>query len=191
MFQYIFENYPAVPFRTFQVIMTVTLFYFIYEIKRHDVSMFYDKSRELKSDDDKDLVSWGITFCVVYIMQFIDNPMHIAIIGLDMDYILRRRLFYLLKICTGLVIFFAIYALHALRGCSFSQATRFIYYIYLLLITVHFLQFILRGYMETNILSPLYRANASLCYLYLTITILTLPISRLYRRWYTARKKVD
>lgn len=162
--------------------MTMALFYLIYEVKCHGAAIFYDRTIELKTETDKNLVSWGITFSILYIMQFADNPMNHAIIDLDVDYLFRRKLFYLMKMGFGLMFFISLYALHALRGCSFSRVTRSIFYLYTVLITIHFLQFILRGYIETDVLSPLYRLNAMLSYFLVTITMLSHPVSQLYCR---------
>ncbi|ESP94571.1 hypothetical protein N483_03720 [Pseudoalteromonas luteoviolacea NCIMB 1944] len=166
-------------------------FYFILQAYRRGIAVFYDKRLKLTDTSDKDLVSWGITISVMFVLQWIDHLLHFSLIGLEMDYLLRRRLFYVIKLSLALFFIFIIIALHTLRGCTFSRLSRLSMYLVIPSATVNFMQLIFRGYLESEALRPwivIVIVSVQICYFVAIFSYLAMQLFADYKRYIRGRK---
>ncbi|MDK2597244.1 hypothetical protein [Pseudoalteromonas obscura] len=177
------ELYNLIALRGFQVCVFSIAIYFAFVAKKKGIAFLYDKRFKLNSDYSIKLVSYWITFGVIFVLHLGDEQINYAIITADVDYIFRRRLFYLVRVWIVLMFLTSVYALHSLRGCPFSYTTRLVYYLSMLVATISFAQFILRGYLHTDILSPVYRGFNAVHYFFLSITLLSYPVKAIYQSY--------
>lgn len=164
----------------FKILLLFTLLYFLYEVNRNGFARLYDKNHQLKSDFDKQFVSWSITFCVISILHFTDQPVNDAVLDADIDQTVRRRLFYFLKMCFSFISIVCIYALHTLRDCPFSKTARNCIYVIIPTMTISFIELFLRGYLDINTFIPVYRFYGVLHYVLLMAALMAFPIRQLW-----------
>lgn len=169
----------VVAHRGFQVSLLFALIYFIYDLIFRGVIKLHRKPCERKGEIDKRFLSWSITFFVVFILQFTDEPINSALIDADMEVMLRRRLFYFFKMCFGFTCIMSVYILHSLCRCVYSPATRYCIYILFTTMTINFIELVLRGFLNLNVFIPVYRFFGLLHYVALTLVLLSYPYYRI------------
>ncbi|MDK2597245.1 hypothetical protein [Pseudoalteromonas obscura] len=177
------ELYDFIALRGFHLSVFCIAIYFAFVAKKKGIAFLYDKRFKLDSDYNIKQVSYWITFGVIFVFHFSFDKINYAIITADLDYMFRRRLFYLVRVWIVLVFLASIYALHSLRGCPFSQTTRMIFYITISVATLSFVQLILRGYLHTDIFSPVYRGVTAVHNVLISITLLSYPAKELYQSY--------
>ncbi|KZN32269.1 hypothetical protein N483_03730 [Pseudoalteromonas luteoviolacea NCIMB 1944] len=177
------ELYDFVALRGLHLSVFCIAIYFAFVAKQKGIAFLYDKRFKLNSDDNIKLVSYWVTFGVIFVLLLGFDKINYAIITADLDYMFRRRLFYLVKVWIVLMFLASIYALHSLRGCPFSKSTRLIFYIYISIATLSFVQLVLRGYLHTDILMPAYRVFNAVHNVLISITLLSYPAKELYQSY--------
>ncbi|ESP94570.1 hypothetical protein N483_03715 [Pseudoalteromonas luteoviolacea NCIMB 1944] len=170
------ELYNWIAVRAYQLVVPVVFIYLIFMLKKKGVRFFYDRNQAVKTDSEKSLISWSITVWTIVMLYMTDGYVNQAILDADMDYLVRRRLFYFTKMCFLTAFMICIYTLHRLRNISFSQSTRVVLYSSTCNITMFFAQFILRGYLENDILLAAYRQVSAIHYIVCCLAILYLPL---------------
>ncbi|KZN62883.1 hypothetical protein N473_18380 [Pseudoalteromonas luteoviolacea CPMOR-1] len=173
----------AIVFRGLQISLVLALIYFVFTAKSQRVARIYDKRFELKTKQEQCFASFWITFFCLFIYILIDEQITNTIIAADLDYLLRRKLFYFFRICGVLMFLVSVYSLHSLRQCAFSPATRIAFYISIPVVSIFFLQLILRGYLEIEALVPLYRWLAIVQCSTLSVVVLSNPVSEIYQMY--------
>lgn len=181
------ELLNTIAFRGLQISLVLVFIYFVVTAKGQRVVRIYDKQFEIKTEQEQCFVSFWITFFCLFIHILIDEQVSNTIIAADLDYLLRRKIFYFLKLSCTLVFIVSIYAVHLLRRCPYSPATRVVFYISIPVASIFFVQLILRGYLEIEALVPLYHWLAIVQCFVLSIVVLSYPVKEIYQSY---RKKL-
>ncbi|WP_152614598.1 hypothetical protein [Pseudoalteromonas luteoviolacea] len=116
----------------------------------------------------------------LFVMQLIDHILQYSLVALDLDYVVRRRLFYFSRLFSIGIFIVSVVALHSLRGCSFSRYSRAIVYVLLPISTTTLIQLVLRGYLDIEVFRPWHRLVACISQLAYPIIIFSFIASQLY-----------
>ncbi|OCQ22148.1 hypothetical protein A7985_10185 [Pseudoalteromonas luteoviolacea] len=188
--QSLVELYANVAYIAVDVVLFISFVYLVFRVKETGIRVFYHRGYKLKSKRDHDFISWCFTLIVYTLFNYIDTIMTGLIISLDTDYLLRRKLFYLSKIFFFILLYVSLYALHVMRGCSFSMITRSAYCLGLIPITLYLIQLISRGYYDvTLITSENFRFMISLYATICCFIFVSFPVKSVYQRIKKANRR--
>jgi len=182
--QSVVEFYASVTYRLLDFVVLLSAVFIIIGIKQRGMRIFFNTQYKLSGKDEHDYVSWSYTLLVFALFNYIDTTITASIISLDTDYLLRRKLFYLSKIFFFLLLYLSLYALHAMRSCSFSATTRMAFYLGLLPITLYMIQLISRGYYDVTVISAVnYKLTISIYATLACVLYTYYPIKTIHKMW--------
>ncbi|KID55661.1 hypothetical protein JF50_14775 [Pseudoalteromonas luteoviolacea] len=170
----------GVLYKGLQASLFIAFLYTLYVTRRRGYGFFCDRRHKLDNPADRDLVSWHITIVTLFVMQLIDHILQYSLVALDLDYVVRRRLFYFSRLFSIGIFIVSVVALHSLRGCSFSRYSRAIVYVLLPISTTTLIQLVLRGYLDIEVFRPWHRLVACISQLAYPIIIFSFIASQLY-----------
>ena len=169
--------------RGFEVFVVL---YLLIKFKDRRWSLFFGGKGDLKTIDDHELHSCFLAAFTVMVFHFASSGFAQYIITMDMERMALRQFFYFSMFCFSIAFGLTLFALHLIRGCSFSPAARFCLYVTFLMMMLQMIQFIARGMLDTSVLSPFYKLSV-VCLNLLTLCIVAkYPVKRLIT---LARKK--
>ncbi|MEQ3513630.1 hypothetical protein ABMY35_09870 [Pseudoalteromonas sp. BZB3] len=169
--------------RGFEVFVVL---YLLIKFKDRRWSLFFGGKRDLKTIDDHELHSCFLAAFTVMVFHFASSGFAQYIITMDMERMALRQFFYFSMFCFSIAFGLTLFALHLIRGCSFSPTARFCLYVTFLMMMLQMAQFIIRGMLDSNVLFDVYQYGV-VCLNLLTLSIVAKhPVGRLYL---FARKK--
>ncbi|KZN38719.1 hypothetical protein [Pseudoalteromonas luteoviolacea] len=182
--QSVVEFYANVAYIAVDVVLILSAVYIVFRVKETGVRVFFNRGYKLKGKREHDFISWCFTLLVYTLFNYIDTIITGLVISLETDYLLRRKLFYLSKIFFFILLYMSLYALHMMRGCSFSAVTRGAYYLGLIPITLYMVQLISRGYYDVNVITSVnFRFLISLYATISCVLFISYPVKSLYQRY--------
>ncbi|KZN41064.1 hypothetical protein [Pseudoalteromonas luteoviolacea] len=190
--QSVVELYASVAYRLLDFVVVLSAVFIAIGIKKRGARIFFNTRYKLEGKDEHDYVSWSFTLLVFALFNYIDTAITASIISLDTDYLLRRKLFYLSKVFFFLLLYLSLYALHAMRSCSFSATARIAYYLGLIPITLYMFQLISRGYYDVTLISSVYFKLMISIYASLACVLYTYyPIKSMYKMWQNRSERIN
>lgn len=162
--------------RAFEVLIVL---YLLIKFKNYRWSLFFGGKSDLKTIHDHEIHSCFLAAFTVMVFHFASSTFAQYIITLDMERMALRQFFYFSMFCFSFAFGLTLFALHLIRGCSFSPTARFCLYVTSLMMLLQLTQFIARGLLDSSVLSPIYKYGV-VCLNILTLSIVAKhPLQRL------------
>jgi hypothetical protein len=156
------------------------LLYLIIKFKNHRTSLFFGGQKNLKTIDDHELHSCFISALTVMVFHFTSANLAEYILAIKgMERMELRQFYYFSMFICSVAFSAALFALHLIRGCTFSPTARQCLYVALLMCILQCTQFIARAIIGTDILSPIYKYGVVILNLMTLSIVASYPLKRL------------
>ncbi|KZN58072.1 hypothetical protein N473_04855 [Pseudoalteromonas luteoviolacea CPMOR-1] len=154
----------------------LVVFFLIAKFWEHKFSLFFGGKNSLKTQEDNELHSCFLTAFCVLIFYFIGARVTEVVLNIPMEKMALRRLFYFSLIVHAALLIISLYLFHKIRDCTFSNCAKQCAGIVIFAATLHFTQFIARGYFDFNDFYIIYTTGVSLCNLATLVVLVIYPI---------------
>lgn len=159
-----------------KIAQAIIVIFLLVKFNEHRFSLLFGGKKNLTSMDDHELHSCFIAALCVLAFQFISTEMTKHLLALEMEKMQLRKVFYFINIAVATVFAGAIYFLHSLRGCSFSNTAKRCLYLTVASILLFIMQLIARGFLNYDGLSPFYKVAALAIHALLLINVALYPL---------------
>jgi hypothetical protein len=153
--------------------------FLLYSFKQHRFELFFGGKSTLKKQSDHELHSCFLSSLAIIVFYTISGSLASYIIGLPLEVMQGRQVFYFAMVCNGVSFILVLYLLHAIRGCTFSATARLVTYLAFLTVLMNFAQLVLRGYLNSEILYYVYGPIVMLCNVSTFVVLAKYPLYRL------------
>ncbi|MEC4090125.1 hypothetical protein [Pseudoalteromonas rubra] len=159
-----------------KIAQAIVVLFLLVKFSEHRFSLLFGGKQSLTSREDHELHSCFIAALCVLIFQFISTEMAKHFLASEMDRALLKKVYYFINIAVATVFAGALYFLHSLRGCSFSNTAKRCLYLTVASILLFMMQLIARGFLNYDGLSPFYRVAALVIHSLLLINVAIYPL---------------
>lgn len=157
----------------------VLLVYLVLKFRNRSWSLFFGGKSSLKTLSDHEVHSCFISALCVLVFHFFGSTLAQYIVSLDMEKMELRQFFYFSMFLNSVAFASALYFLHIIRGCTFSPTARRCLYLTFLMMALQSTQFVLRGLLDINGFSPVYKAGVPLINVACLAVVAMYPLSKI------------
>ncbi|MEZ7207152.1 hypothetical protein [Pseudoalteromonas sp. DY56-GL79] len=163
-----------------RVLEILIVLYLLFKFKNRKWSLFFGGKSSLKTIQDHELHSCFLSALTVMVFHFISSNLAQHIVTIEgMEKLELRQFFYFSMFTCSMLFAFTLFGLHKIRGCSFSPTARRCLYITFLMTSLQLMQFVSRGMLDSDLLSPLYKYGVVVLNLMTLTVVAVYPISKL------------
>ncbi|MCG7552107.1 hypothetical protein [Pseudoalteromonas sp. Of11M-6] len=163
-----------------RVLEILIVLYLLFKFKNRKWSLFFGGKSSLKTIQDHELHSCFLSALTVMVFHFISSNLAQHIVTIEgMEKLELRQFFYFSMFTCSMLFAVTLFGLHKIRGCSFSPTARRCLYITFLMTSLQLMQFVSRGMLDSNLLSPLYKYGVVMLNLMTLTAVAVYPISKL------------
>ncbi|WP_024608344.1 hypothetical protein [Pseudoalteromonas sp. TAB23] len=159
---------------TIRALEVLIILFLLATLNKYRLALFFGGKSNLKSIADHTMHSCFIAALTVMVFHFVSSSLAQYIITIEMSKLALRQFFYFTMFSCSMAFVVALFFLHTIRSCTFSTTARFCLYFALAQAILQLTQFIMRGLLDNNLLSPAYS------YSVLALNILSLGVVTIY-----------
>lgn len=159
---------------TIRALELVAVLFIVITFSQHRLALFFGGKQNLKSKSDHLLHSSFIAAFTVMVFHTVSSSLADHIITLEMEKMMLRQFFYFTMFSCSIIFVVTLFALHALRRCTFSPAARVCLYLAIIQALVQLTQFVMRGMLDNSSLSPAYKISV------VTLNVISLAVISVY-----------
>lgn len=162
--------------RTLEIAIVLNI---LYLFKQHRFALFFGGQSNLNSADDHTMHSCFIAALTVMVFHFVSSNISQYILTVEMEKLDLRKFFYFSMFSCSMAFTVALFFLHTIRGCKFSVTARICIYLAVGQAALQIMQFVLRGMLDINTLSPIYKVGVVLLNISTLTVIAGYPIKKM------------
>ncbi|QZO12624.1 hypothetical protein [Pseudoalteromonas piscicida] len=158
----------------------ILLVYLVLKFKSRSWSLFFGGKGSLKTPSDHEVHSCFISALCVLVFHFFSGSLAPYIVSIDgMEKLELRQFFYFSMLMSSVAFATALFFLHVIRGCKFSAVARYCLYITFAMMLLQTTQFVLRGMLDINSFSPVYKISVMILNVLSLMVVSMYPISKI------------
>ncbi|MBQ4836809.1 hypothetical protein [Pseudoalteromonas luteoviolacea] len=166
---------------TTKVLQALVVVFLLVKFKQRKWSLFFGSGSHLKSIEDHELHSCFIAALCTVVFFHVGTVLSSHVLALELDKLELRKVYYFIMSLNSCAYSVAIFSLHRLRGCSYSNAAKRCLYLAVVTVLLCIMQLISRGIFDYNGLSPFYKVSLMVVNVTTLLVVAAYPIKLIKR----------